>query len=146
MTTATTLSTRTDVTARRTRPGRLALVAGAVLTATVLAPTAPAWANDDDVIRRGACSGNTDWKIKASPENGRIEVEAEIDSNRVGQTWRWRLLHNGDLTSAGRSTTEAPSGSFEVRRVVVDLAGSDALRFRATNPASGEVCVARVSY
>lgn len=146
MTTPTTLSAPTDLTGRRSRQGRLALVACAVLAGTVLAPTAPAWANDDDVIRRGACSGSTDWKIKASPENGRIEVEAEIDSNRVGQTWRWRLLHNDDLTATGRSATVAPSGSFEVRRVVVDLAGSDALRFRATNPASGEVCVARVSY
>jgi hypothetical protein len=71
------------------------LVPLAVLTAALAVPALPAVANDADVIRRGSCSGATDWKLKGSPEDGRIEVEAEIDSNKVGQTWAWRLRHNG---------------------------------------------------
>jgi hypothetical protein len=122
------------------------LLAGALLTAAVAVPALPAAANEDDVIRRGSCSGSTDWKLKGSPEDGRIEVEGEIDSNRNGQRWRWRLLHNGSLSDRGSRTTRAPSGSFEVRRVVVNLRGTDKLVFRATNPISGETCRGVVNF
>lgn len=118
---------------------RLLALSVLALTATVL-PSTPAHAGDGDVIRRGGCSGATSWKLKASPEDGRIEVEAEVDSNVDGQTWNWRLKHNGDVTARGTSTTKAPSGSFEVRRVVVDLDGTDTLVFRAKNPATDEIC------
>jgi hypothetical protein len=120
----------------------------AVLTAPVVATlaAAPALANDGDVIRRGSCSGSTAWKLKASPEDGRIEVEAEVDSNHDGQSWRWRLRHNGSLSARGTATTSGPSGSFEVRRVVVDAAGTDRLVFRARNPQTGEVCRGVLGY
>jgi hypothetical protein len=122
------------------------VLAGALLTAAVVLPALPAAADEDDVVRRGSCSGRTDWRLKASPEDGRIEVEGEIDSNRNGQSWRWRLLHNGSLSDRGTKTTQGPSGSFEVRRVVVDLRGTDKLVFRATNPASGETCRGVVNF
>jgi hypothetical protein len=119
---------------------------GAALALTVTATAAPATANDGDVERRGSCSGATDWKLKASPEDGRIEVEGEIDSNRNGQTWRWRLVHNGTLSARGRATTQPPSGSFEVRRVVVDLQGTDKLTFVARHRRTGEVCRGTVRF
>ena len=96
----------------------------------------------DDVTRRGSCSASTHWKIKAKPDNGRIEVESEIDSNHNGQTWRWVLKHDGNVAARGRSTTTGPSGSFEVRRRTGNKAGADSFRFRATH--AGEVCVAKV--
>ena len=117
----------------------------AVLSAPVLV-AAPAVANDDDVIRRGACGGSTEWKLKAGPEDGRIEVEAEVDSDHDGQTWRWRLRHDGSLSARGTATTHGPSGSFEVRRVVVDASGTDHLVFRARNPQTGEVCRGVLNY
>lgn len=121
------------------------VLAAAVAAATLL-PALPAVAKDGDVIRRGSCTGNTTWKLKASPEDGRIEVEGEIDSNKVGQTWRWRLKHNGSITARGTRTTKAPSGSFEVRRVLTDLAGTDRIVFRAWNPNTGEVCRGTLAY
>jgi len=96
----------------------------------------------NDVTRRGSCSGSTDWKIKAKPDNGRIEVESEIDSNHKGQTWRWVLRHDGAVASRGSSVTKGPSGSFSVDRRTANHAGTDSFRFRATH--GGEVCVARV--
>ena len=120
--------------------------AAALLVATVLpvVGVGAAHASDDDVIRRGSCSGSTDWKIKAGPDDGRMEVEAEVDSNRVGQTWRWVLRHEGEVVARGRSTTTAPSGSFEVERRTNNAAGTDSFRFRATRAGGSEVCVARV--
>jgi len=119
------------------------LTLGALLTATA---AAPAVANDADVIRRGNCSGSADWKLKASPENGRIEVEGEVDSNVNGQTWRWRILHNGNVAARGTSATKAPSGSFEVRRVVGNAAGADSIGWRARNVASGQTCSGHLSF
>ena len=118
------------------RPVRFVTV---VLLAAIALP-APAFAKDGDVIRRGSCTSGAEWKLKASPEDGRIEVEGEVDSNVNGQDWRWRLVHNGSVSARGTATTTGPSGSFEVRRVVVDLNGDDALRFRARNPQTGEKC------
>jgi len=112
----------------------------ALTGAMLVAGGAPAQAKDGDVIKRGSCSGASDWKLKASPDNGRIEVEGEVDSNRNGQTWRWRILHNGTVSAKGTATTVAPSGSFSVRRLVVDAAGTDRIGWRATNPATGETC------
>ena len=124
-----------------TRVGALALV-----TAATLLPAASASANDGDVIRRGGCSGASDWKLKASPEDGRIEVEGEVDSNKAGQTWNWRIVHNGSLSAKGTKKTVAPSGSFEVRRLLVNVKGDDTIVFRAVNPNSGEVCRGALTY
>ena len=122
--------------------------AGALLIATAL-PVIGAGAahagDDGEVERRGSCSGSTDWKIKAKPDDGRLEVEAEVDSNRVGQEWRWVLRRNGNVVDRGTSTTRAPSGSFEVERRTGNADGQDTFRFRAVHEASGQVCLARLS-
>lgn len=97
-------------------------------------------AKDGDVIRTGNCSGATDWKLKLSPENGRIEAEAEIDSNVNGQNWNVKLKRNGSVFFQGTRMTRGPSGSFEVRRVTNNGAGTDTFVLKATNPQTGEVC------
>jgi hypothetical protein len=118
----------------------------AAVTGTVAATSPAALANDDDRVRRGSCSGSTDWKVKVGPEDGRLEVEGEVDSNRAGQTWRWRLVHNGSVSASGTRMTGGRSGSFEVRRVSVNLRGTDSFVFRATNVRSGEVCRGTVNF
>ena len=122
-----------------------------VAAATLLAAAVPAVgtgtahaSSGDAVTHRGSCSGSTHWKIKARPDNRRIEVESEIDSNHNGQAWRWVLRHNGTVAARGSSVTRAPSGSFEVVRRTGNAAGADSFRFRAVNQKNGEVCVARV--
>jgi len=115
------------------------LIPVAVSTA-ILLTAAPAVANDGDVIRRGSCSSGATWKLKASPENGRIEVEGEIDSNRRGQTWRWRMTHNGSGFASGRRVTKGRSGSFEVRRVPRNFRGADTFRFTARRVGTSQVC------
>jgi hypothetical protein len=58
------------------------------LSSAVVLMGAPAMvqAKDGDVIREGNCSARSTWKLKASPENGRIEVEFEVGQNVVGRT------------------------------------------------------------
>jgi hypothetical protein len=116
-------------------------IALAIATSLALAvPAGVAVAGDRDVIREGPCSGSSDWKLKLSPEDGRIEVEFEVDQNVVGDRWRVKILHDGDRVFAGTRTTRGASGSFELRIVEDDRAGSDAFRARARNLSTDEIC------
>jgi hypothetical protein len=125
---------------------RMTRIVPVVLLAALTPVASPAFAKDGEVIRRGSCSASADWKLKASPEDGRIEVEGEVDSNENGQTWKWRLVHNGSVSARGTATTTGPSGSFDVERTVVDLKGEDHLRFRARNTGSDETCVGSLRF
>ena len=116
----------------------LAATLAALITMPVLA-SAPALAADG-VLRTGSCSGRSDWKLAAKHRDGRIEVELEVDSNRVGQTWAWALRHNGAVSARGTAVTRAPSGSFSRDRNMVNLGGPDRIGLFARNIRSGEWC------
>ncbi|MBA2255406.1 MAG: hypothetical protein H0W07_09855 [Chloroflexi bacterium] len=126
--------------AQVTRRTRLASIAGFALSAAMLTGAPLVSANDADIIRRGDCTASSDWKLKLSPENGRIEVEFEVDQNRNGDTWDIRLKRDGVVVATGARTTTGPSGSFEFRRVISESAGSDSFIARAVNRRTGEVC------
>lgn len=122
----------------RSNVARIA-VAG-LMALPLAAQAAPALAKDGDVIRQGSCSGASHWKLKLSPDNGRIEVEFEVDQNRAGDTWAVRLSDNGVIFFRGQRTTQPPSGSFTARDVTNNRAGADHVVARATNQRTGEVC------
>jgi hypothetical protein len=122
----------------------IGLVAALCSVAMVLVAAPVGIAKDGDVIRRGNCTGSTDWKLKLSEEDGRIEVEFEVDQNRNGVSWNVRLFQNGSQIARATRVTRGPSGSFEFRKVAPNTAGTDSFRARATR-ASGEVCVGRAS-
>ena len=118
-------------------------LAGALML--TLAGAVPASAKDGDVIKRGSCSGSSDWKMKLSPQDNGIEVEYEVDSNVSGQSWRVKIFQNGNRIFAGTRKTTGASGSFDVRVVADDTAGTDTFRGKAVNVASGETCVGTAS-
>ena len=126
---------------RRIPVGRATAFITSVLVATTLvaAPMA-ASAKDGDIIRRGDCTARSDWKLKLSPENGRIEVEFEVDQNRNRQKWNVRMKRDGNVFWRGARRTQPPSGSFEVRRLTRDGAGVEKIVVRARNVRNGEVC------
>lgn len=116
----------------------LALLTAAV--ALVAAPPGAAKGDDREVIRRGSCSGASDWKLKTKRDDGRLEVELEVDQNRNGRRWRVVLRRDGNRFFRGIRTTRPPSGSFEVERRTRDGAGRDRIVGRAVDLRSGEVC------
>jgi hypothetical protein len=120
------------------------LVAAAVTVGLVVAAGSAA-GDGPEVIRRGNCSGATDWKLKLKPEDGGIEVEFEVDQNKNGRKWRVVMRHNGVKFVDRIRRTRPPSGSFEIRRVVANKAGADTIRARARNRRSGELCRARAT-
>src|SRR5262252_162810 len=61
-----------------------ALVAG--LTAPLLATATPAFASGGGgVSASGACTNGGHFELKAKHDDGRIEMEYQVDSNRAGQ-------------------------------------------------------------
>ncbi|MCW2834426.1 MAG: hypothetical protein JWN68_2379 [Nocardioides sp.] len=99
---------------------------------------------DDRVIITGQCNGAADWKLKVKTDDGRLEVEGEIDSNRTGQRWTWTITHNGSVSARGAAQTFGRSGSFSIERTIVDLAGTDRVGFRAVH--AGQVCQGMINY
>jgi hypothetical protein len=119
---------------------KLQLTVASVAALAVAAAAGPAAQAKDgrDVIVRGTCSASSSSKLKLSPENGRVEVEFEVDQNRNGVRWNVVLRRNGRQIASAVARTRAPSGSFTVRRVVA--AGGP---ITATATRRGEVCRAR---
>jgi hypothetical protein len=122
-----------------------ATVATAAIAATVLTPTI-ANANQADTLRNGSCSIAADWKLKLSPENGRIEVEYQVDANDRGQRWRVSVFHDGRRVLRGVRTTRGLSGSFTIRDREPNRRGSDHFRARAVRLGDGQTCVGRAAF
>jgi hypothetical protein len=99
----------------------------------------------NDVTKRGSCSAQSEWKLKLSPDNGKIEVEFEVDQNKVGDTWRVAIRENGNRVFRGKRVTRGPSGSFTVRTLARNPAGSDSFKATAANLSTNESCVGRAS-
>ena len=118
-----------------------ALLAGPTLVG--LATPAAASGGSGAVIRTGNCSGAADWKLKAKPDDGRLEVEFELDTNRNGQTWAVTITDNGTSVFSGNRTTVAPSGSFEIEIHPANRTGAD--RIVATARRGGQTCTGTVT-
>jgi hypothetical protein len=124
---------------------RRTILIGLLAIASLGAAAAPVAAKSGDVITRGHCSGASVWKLKLSPDDGRIEVEFQVDQNRNDRLWRVSLTDNGTIAWTGSRYTRAPSGSFTVRRILTNRAGTDRIVARATNVRTNEVCRATAS-
>jgi len=123
---------------RKTIATSLAL--GVLGSGLVLAPDALAQGGGGGVRAAGSCSARGIWTLKVKPDHGRLEVEAEVDVNRVGTHFRWVLTQNGRTVRTGTATTQAPSGSFSINRSLVNHVGTDRIGFRATNSAGTNTC------
>jgi len=125
-------------------PTVIAATFAATIFAGVVAGPALAQGGGGDVRTVAKCSTSSTIKLKAKPDNGRIQIEAEVDSNRVGQTWSTRLTDNNVRVFAGNKVTLAPSGSFSVRVLAPNRAGTDTIVATARNVRTGETCKATV--
>jgi hypothetical protein len=126
---------------------RLARLSALAIAAAIAVPAAgaPAFASGGgrvETASRGCATGVI--KVKAKADDGRIEVEGEVDTNRRGQTWAWSIRRDGNVAARGTGTTAGASGSFSVERRIANPAGSDRIVFRAVR--NGQVCRAAVTF
>ena len=127
------------------RPKTMLVFAALAACVGLVLAAAPASAKDGDVLVAGKCTNATTSKLKLSEENGRIEVEFEVDQNRNGVRWMVSLTRNGVRFARFVRTTRPPSGSFEARALARNGAGAEVIRGRAVSP-SGVVCTARATW
>lgn len=116
---------------------RLLMTAAAItvgLAAPPLVATAPAFASGGGhgVSSSGACTNGGHFKLKAKHDDGKIEMEYEVDSNHAGQKWAVRITDNGTVVVKRHATTAGRSGSFEIRKRIADRPGPDKIRAHAT--------------
>jgi hypothetical protein len=90
-----------------------------------------ATAKDGDLIRRGKCANGIKTKLKASPENGQIEVEYELDNAAPNSLWQITLRKNGRAKSFG---------DLNVRKVTPNGNGSDRIEAIARRSGGGAAC------
>jgi hypothetical protein len=119
----------------------LALTLALSAAALTVAPLASA-KGGDGVRVRGTCSQSSTAKLKLSGEDSGIEVEFEVDQNRNGVPWKVTLRRNASLVTTTTVKTRAPSGSFELRRLISGLHGTVVA---VATRASGERCTARAA-
>lgn len=116
------------------------LAATVVLTVSIALATATASLAADRVVRRGSCSGPSDWKLDVRRiDGGRLRVTLEVEGGRSGQEWHVFLSDNGTGFYAG-SRTSGTGGYLEVQRRTTDLSGSDTIRGGANNLDTSETC------
>jgi hypothetical protein len=97
------------------------------------------------IAKSGNCLAASSSKLKVKADDGRLETEFEVDQNRVGKRWRVTIKRNGSNVFRGIRKTQAPSGSFEVRRLLAGGAGSRIVA-TAKSLSSGETCRAAVTF
>ena len=125
-----------------------ALATTALLVAGAPALSSSAFAShggdDDRVIQTGSCSGSADWKLKVKTDDGRLEVEGEVDTNQSGQSWQWKIKDNGSVAAKGTDVTGGRSGSFSVERKITNQTGTDNVVFKAKY--NGQVCTGSIAF
>jgi hypothetical protein len=116
------------------------------ITALALPATAGAKGGDDAEVRKaGTCSGASTSKIKVKEDDGRLEVEFEVDQNVNGDTWKVKFKNGSNVVFKGRAKTGPPSGSFSIERKIADTRGKDAIKAVGRNRSTGERCVAQAT-
>jgi hypothetical protein len=103
------------------------------LAAPLLATATPAFASGGGggVTSSGACINGGHFKLQAKHDDGKIEMEYQVDSNRAGQVWAVRITDNGTVV-VSRNATTGPGDSFTIRKLIANMPGPDKIHAHAT--------------
>ncbi len=124
------------MTSLRRLPRRMIAPGAVLMVFVMLAAPTTALAG----VRTGHCSSASDWEIEVYHEDGRVEVEFEVDHSRSGATWTWTMRNDGSKFAHGKATIRAQRDSFAVTRLTANGPTHDHIVVRAVNVATGEVC------
>jgi hypothetical protein len=121
---------------------RLFLLASLLLA--LAAGTANARAEDGgrrggDVRVAGVCGRGVTSSLRLRADDGRIEVRFGLRQTRGRGVWRIAIVHEDRVSSRATRRTARSDDSFELRRALPDLRGSDSVVVHAWGP-SGLGC------
>jgi hypothetical protein len=107
----------------------------------------PAFAHDGHhatIVREATCgSGGVSSKLSASSENGRIEVEYELDDAKPGDVWRILIRKNGSVILRTQRRVNA-AGDAAVRVLTPNGNGNERITAQATRVGGGGTCGANL--
>ena len=123
---------------------RAVLCALACAAAAWIAAAAPPHARADEgdraeVRAAGVCGRASSARLRLRADDGRIRVDLSVRTPKTG-TWRVTILHERRIARRVRVRARA-GGGFELRALLPDFVGPDAVRVRAVAP-RGESCSA----
>lgn len=105
----------------------------------VASPTAAiAKGGRDEVRVAGVCGSGALAELRLKRRDDGIELRFGVDRRGAGAVWRIVLVHERRIAWRGVRRT-GQNGSFEVRWMLEDLSGADAVTARAWGP-RGLVC------
>lgn len=114
----------------------IALITVAALAAgsAALAIAGPAQADGPERHARGTVAG-AQYEITAEKDNGRFEVDADLDGVPAGSTWRMVVRHDGKKVATRTATAVRDDGRYDADFRDVDRpdsAGADTFKVTLT--------------
>lgn len=120
----------------RTRKVFALTSAASLLTVPVIAFGATSASADTD--RTVSCGGGV-HELSADREDGRFEVDAEVDRAKPGSLWRVQLSHDGK-TYYDKTRAADREGEIEVETLRANTSGNDVFRLKVTRVYNGVTC------
>ncbi len=96
--------------------------------------TAVAKDDPDDVRVAAVCSRGVTAGLRLKNSDDGIELRFKLNYSRAGAVWRVALVHERRIAWKGAARTTRSKRSFELRRTLRDLQGSDTVTARAWGP------------
>jgi hypothetical protein len=87
-----------------------------------------------DVRVAADCGRGVAASLRLHADDGRIEVRFHLEQRRGRGAWRIAIVHEQRVSSRATRRTTRSDDSFEVRRMVPDLPGSDTVAVHAWGP------------
>jgi hypothetical protein len=128
------------------------LLATLVAAALVVGITATAGSAASKVVTRsGVCRGpgHSTWLLTLKIDNGRTEVDSEVNHSRNGQVWKFVFKDNLVVFARAKVVAGSPGndpGQASATRYVVPVAGANHIMVRSTDYATGQLCVASATF
>jgi hypothetical protein len=87
-----------------------------------------------DVRAAGVCGRGATASLRLRTDDGRIEVRFQLRQRRGSGVWRITIVHEERVSSRAARRTTRSDDSFELRRLLPDLRGSDTVVVHAWGP------------
>jgi hypothetical protein len=87
-----------------------------------------------DVTVAGSCGRGATSSLRVRERDQGIEVRFRLRQTRGRGTWRITVVHENRVAFRAARTTTRSEDSFEVRRILPDLPGSDSVVVHAWGP------------
>jgi len=87
-----------------------------------------------EVRAAGVCGRGVTASLRLRTEDGRIEMRFQLRQRRGRGVWRITIVHEERVSSRATKRTTRSDDSFELRRMLPDLRGSDTVVVQAWGP------------